>query len=96
MVKRIGTIRRKTRHKLKKALNRRGKISLHNYIQNLTMGDRVLLSADSSIHSGMYASRFHGKIGIIKGKKGNCYSVLIRDAKKEKNIIVHPVHLKKV
>jgi large subunit ribosomal protein L21e len=96
MVKRIGTLKRKTRQKLKKKLKRKGKINLYHYVQNLAVGDSVLLSAESSIQKGMYAPRFHGKIGIIKGKRGNCYNVLIRDAKKEKNIIVHPIHLKKV
>ena len=31
----------------------------------------------------------------FKGKKGNCYEVLIKDGGKEKTLIVHPIHLKK-
>jgi len=42
----------------------------------------------------MYFPRFHGLAGIVKGKKGNCYQVTIKDGRKTKELVVHPVHLK--
>lgn len=60
------------------------------------MGERVVLKAEPSIQKGMYNPLFHGKAGIIKAKQGKCYSVLINDKNKQKTIIVHPVHLKKI
>ena len=44
----------------------------------------------------MYPSRFIGKTGIIKEQQGMCYSIAIKEGGKEKLIIVHPVHLKRV
>ncbi len=94
MVKRIGGFRRKTKHKLKKNIRRRGKISLSKYFQTFKIGDKVLLSAEPAVQKGMYFPRYHGRIGIVKGNAGGCYQVNIKDGKKDKTLIVHPVHLK--
>lgn len=96
MVKRIGSFRRKTRYKLSKETRKKGKISLSAYFQAFKTGERVVLKAESSVHNGMYRPRFHGKSGIIKAKTGTCYSVLIDDKNKQKTVIVHPVHLKRI
>ena len=94
MAQRIGRFRRKTRHKLKKNIREKGKISISNYLQKLKPGDRVILKAEPAIQNGMYFPRFHGKAGVITGMQGDCYKVLIKDINKKKTIIVHPVHLK--
>lgn len=96
MVKRIGGLRRKSRHKLRKSLRNRGKISLTKYFQGLKQGDKVRLCAEPAVQKGMYFLRFHGKSGVVEGKKGACYEIKIRDGNKEKTLIVHPVHLKKI
>lgn len=96
MVTRIGGFRRKTREKLRKNLRQRGKISLTNYFQKFEDGEKVCLKAESSIQTGMYFPRFHGKNGIIVGQKGKCYNVQIQDKDKKKVVVVHPVHLKKL
>ena len=96
MVKRIGGFRRKSRHKLKKEYRRRGKISVSRYFQKFKTGEKVLLSAEPAVQKGMYFPRFHGKIGVVQGNAGRCYQVNITDGKKEKTLIVHPVHLKGV
>jgi len=94
MAKRVGGARRKTRHILSKHYKDKGKISLTRYFKEYKTGEKVILKAEPAVQKGMYFPRFHGKVGIVKGKKGNCYEVLIKDGKLEKNIIVHPVHLK--
>jgi len=96
MVKRIGGFRRKTRHKLKKPVRRRGKVPISRYFQDFKKDDKVQLVAEPSIHKGLYFPKYHGKYGTIKGKKGRCYEVKIKAVKKEKIIIVHPVHLKRI
>jgi len=96
MTKRIGGFRRKSRHKLRKHFRSRGKLSLTRYFQTFAVDDKIQLQADSGVHEGMYFPRFHGRHGIITGKKGRCYHVHIQDGGKAKNLIVHPVHLKKV
>lgn len=96
MTNRKGGFRRKTRHKLKKNHRDRGKISIRNYLQKFKTGDKVILKAEPAIQQGMYFPRFHGKYGVIEGSQGTCYKIKIVDGQKEKIVIVHPIHLKKV
>ena len=95
MAQRIGSFRRKSRGKLTKNFNARGKISLTRYFQKFGMGDKVVLKAEPAVHKGMYFPRFHGKAGVIVGTQGRCYQVEIKDINKSKTLIVHPVHLKR-
>ena len=96
MAKRIGSARRKTRHKFSKSVRQKGKISIRRYMQILKSGDKVSLTVEPSVHKGMYHRRFVSKIATVKAKKGRCYEVLIKDGNKTKTLIVHPVHLIKV
>ena len=96
MVKRIGSNRRKSSGLLTKSGRQKGKTSLSRYFAQFSDGDKVVLKADAGyVDKGLYFLRFHGKIGLIKGKKGNCYNVIIRDGNKMKTLVVHPVHLRK-
>ena len=95
MVTRIGTARRKTRQKMTKNPQKRGKFSLRNYLQEFKIGDQVILKLEPAVQKGMYFPRFHGLQGTIAAKKGRCYEVGIKDIKKEKIVIVHPIHLKR-
>lgn len=96
MVKRIGTSRRGSRYKFRKNYREKGKISIRRFLQEFEINERVALVAEPSYQKGLYHSRFHGKIGKIVGKQGRCYKVALRDGSKEKVLIVHPVHLKRV
>lgn len=96
MVKRTGGSRRKTRHKLKKNVRTRGKISLTSFFQKFNSGDKVVLKAEPAYQKGMYFPRFHGKTAVISKQIGTCYEVLLNDQGKDKTLIVHPVHLKKL
>ncbi len=73
MVKRIGTSRRKTRNKLSKSIRTKGKISILRYLQMFKDGDRVQLKAEPGVQKGMYWPDYHGKSGVVVGKKGRCY-----------------------
>lgn len=95
MSKRIGGFRRKTRNKLKKSLRDKGKISINKYFQQFKIGEKVVLKAEPAIQKGMYFPRFHSKTGLVKGKKGSCYEIIIKDGGKAKMLIVHPIHLQK-
>ena len=96
MAKRKGKFRRKSRSKLKKNIRKKGKISIKKYFQKFKDGEKVYLKAEPAIQKGMFYPKYIGKSGIIKGKKGNCYQVLVKDKNKQKILIVHPIHLKKV
>ncbi|MBT4540267.1 50S ribosomal protein L21e [Candidatus Woesearchaeota archaeon] len=93
MTKRIGGGRRKTRAKFRKNIRQKGKMSLTKYFQKFEEGDRIKLIAESAIQKGIYHRRFHGKSGIVTGKRGHCYKIDIKDGNKPKEVIVHPVHL---
>lgn len=94
MVTRIGGQRRKTRRLMTKPRRERGKLSLRRYFQQFEPGQKVALKAEPSIQKGTYFRRFHGKVGVIKEKLGTCYAVIVKDGAKEKQLIIHPVHLK--
>ncbi|MCX6709588.1 MAG: 50S ribosomal protein L21e [Candidatus Woesearchaeota archaeon] len=94
MAKRIGGIRRKTRHKLARTAKERGKINLSSYFQKFSVGDVVLLKPNPAIQTGLFPFNFVGRHGVICGEQGKCYQVMVRDGGKEKVFIVHPVHMR--
>jgi large subunit ribosomal protein L21e len=96
MGRRKGTYRRKSRGKLAKTVRKKGKLSLSTYFQEFKPGDRVQLLCESSVHKGTYCLRFYGRIGVVMAKNGTCYNIKISDHNKEKTLIVHPVHLKRI
>ncbi len=96
MVKRAGSFRRKTRHKLSKKKSLRGVIKIKDYLQRFDVGDMVYLKAEPSIQKGMYFPRFHSNVGKIIKKQGRCYKIEIKDGSKIKTLIVHPVHLRRI
>jgi large subunit ribosomal protein L21e len=93
-MKRIGSFRRKTRSKLRKNVKDSGRINIGDYLREYKEGDIVVLKAEPAVQKGIYFPRFHGRHGVIIGKKGKCYEVKIKDINKEKMVIVHPVHLR--
>ena len=92
MAKRIGGMRRKTRHKLKK----KARVSLSRNFQDFKIGERVALSMNPSVHKAAYFPRFHGKIGMVKGRKGKNFEIMIKDKGKNKTMVINPTHLKRV
>ena len=96
MVKRIGSLKRKSRHKLTKEGRNKGKISLSSYFKKLEIGSKVALKMEPAVQRGVFAPRFFGKIGTVKAKRGSCYQIAIKDGNKQKVIDVHPVHLKAI
>jgi large subunit ribosomal protein L21e len=95
MVTRIGTKQRKTRHKFTKHYRQRGKVPLSQYFQELKDGDKVNLVINPTVQKGRFFPRFHGFTGTVAGKRGFCYQVKIKDGNKEKQVCVHPIHLKR-
>jgi large subunit ribosomal protein L21e len=96
MGKRKGGYRRRTRNLMRKNARAKGKVRLSSYFASYKTGDKVALFAEPAVQDGIYNLRFHGKVGTVVGKQGECYNVEIRDGGKQKTVIVHPVHLKKV
>ncbi len=86
---------RKSRYKLTKHVRERGKIKIRKWLQTFNPGDYVHIVIDPSVQEGMPHPKFHGRTGIVVGRRGFCYEVKVRDGNKEKLLIIHPVHLKK-
>ncbi len=81
---------------MRKDARAKGKIRLASYFAKYKPGDKVALFAEPAVQEGIYHLRFHGKVGTVTGTQGRCYTVAILDGGKEKTLLVHPVHLKKV
>lgn len=96
MVVRKGGPRARTRRLFRKHPRQKGKISLTRFFMPFEVGEKAVLKAEPAVQGSLYHSRFHGKVALITGKRGRCYELKIRDGRKEKLLIVHPVHLKKL
>ncbi|NOZ80971.1 MAG: 50S ribosomal protein L21e [DPANN group archaeon] len=96
MATRTGGLRRKTRHLMKKHYRAKGKISIRDSLQEFQKGDKVTLAAEPAVQKGLYHRRFHGHVGVIGARKGDCYEIRLHDGNAQKNVIVHPVHLKRI
>ena len=92
---RKGGTGRKKRALFRKNIKAKGKFSFRNYLASFKEGDKVFLTVESSVREGIFNPRFIGKQGTVIGSQGSCYIVLVKDIKKEKQVIVHPVHLRR-
>jgi large subunit ribosomal protein L21e len=86
--------RKKTRYKFKKALRARGIAPVTKVIQNFDEGQRVHIVIDPSVQTGMPHRRFHGKTGMVVGKRGRAWLLQVKDGNAVKTIIARPQHLK--
>jgi large subunit ribosomal protein L21e len=82
-----------TRALLKRNPRERGKTTLSKVLQSYNEGDKVLVKIDSSMHKGMPHRRFHGRIGVIRAKRGRSYVIHVTQGDATKEIIVRPEHL---
>lgn len=96
MSKRMGGSRAGTRRIFCKEPRTRGKISITKFFMPFKIGDTAIMNAEPAIQWNLYHQRFHGKSGVVTGKRGDCYELKVKDGGKMKMLIVHPVHLKKV
>ena len=95
MVRRLDGARKGSRYKMQKSQRKKGKISITQYFKEFKEGEKAVLKAEPAYQKGMYPLKFHGKSGVVRQKRGSCYEVGVNDGK-EKTILVHPVHMKKV
>ena len=89
--------RHRTRKLLRKSVRERGAVpSLSLLMIEYKPGDRVHIVINPSVHSGMPHRRYHGKTGVVIGKRGSCYIVKVMLGDKEKTLFVAPEHLRPV
>ena len=73
----------------------KGKIKLSNYFQKFKSGERVAVVKELAVQP-RFPAKLQGRSGVVKGKRGSSYLVKIKDLNKEKDYIIHPVHLKRL
>ena len=78
-----------------KSQREHGKLKLSNYFQDFKDGDRVAVNRELLVQP-KFPSKLQGRSGRIVGKRGTYYIVNMKDLKKEKIYIIHPVHLRKL
>ena len=94
MVRKSRGYRSSTRHLFKKKPRQRGKIGLSRVLQSYKIGDRVVIMVEPSLHKAMPHRRFHGRIGIVKQRRGRSYIITVASGSIEKQVITRPEHLK--
>ena len=94
MVKRTGSLIRKGRSRYTKGTREKGKISLSSYFQSFKIDSKVCLKVNSALQKGTFQAKFQGRTGIVKAKTGSCYTIALKDGKKEKLLQIHPIHLR--
>ncbi len=89
--------RHRTRKLLKKHIRERGSVPpLSLLLYDYKPGDYVYIKINPSVMKGMPHRRYHGKVGIVAGKRGRAYIVKVRVGGKEKTLFVRPEHLRPV
>ncbi|MEM1627835.1 MAG: 50S ribosomal protein L21e [Desulfurococcaceae archaeon] len=97
MVKAPKGYRHRTRKLLKKNIREKGAVPPLSLVMiSYKEGDKVHIQINPSINSGMPHRRYHGKTGIIVGKRGKCYIVKVHLGNKEKLLFIRPEHLRPV
>lgn len=71
------------------------KLTVPALISGYSIGDRVSIDPQSK-YEGMPHPRYRGRTGIITAMRGKSYIVEIKDGNATKNLIIPPVHLRKV
>ena len=94
MVKRSHGYRVGSRKMMTKKARERGLPSLGKLLRIYEEGERVDIIIDPSIHGGQPHRRYHGRVGIIRGRRGKSYEVETTLGKKDKLLIIRPEHLR--
>lgn len=95
MVKAPKGYRRRTRKVFRKSIREKGAVPpLSLLMIEYKPGDKVNIVVNPAIHHGMPHRRYHGKTGVVVGKRGKAYIVKIRLGNKEKTLFVRPEHLR--
>ncbi len=79
----------------KKHLREKGKVKFSKYFQELKAGDKVAIIRELSVKSE-FPTRFQGRTGTVESKRGSVYVIKMNDHNREKTLLIHPIHLKKI
>ncbi|MGC8556986.1 MAG: 50S ribosomal protein L21e [Fervidicoccus sp.] len=95
MVKAPKGYRHRTRKLFKKDIRERGGVpSLSLLMIKYNVGDKVMIYINPSIHKGMPHRRFHGRTGVIVGRRGRAYIVELYEGSVKRALFVRPEHIR--
>ncbi|MEJ2250122.1 MAG: 50S ribosomal protein L21e [Candidatus Lokiarchaeota archaeon] len=87
--------RNNTRKIYRKKVRTRGLGSVEKYLIEYDIDDTVDVIGDPSKHKrGLPHRRYHGRTGIITGKRGRCFEVQLKLGNSKKTIILGREHLR--
>jgi len=69
-------------------------LKVTSILRDYEVNERVVVDINPSIHKGMPHRRYHGKVGVVVGRRGRAYILKMMDGSVEKTLIVRPEHLK--
>jgi len=78
-----------------KRIRTKGKLGLSKVFREFNERDKVALIYQPG-QKAHFPLRFHGKTGVIKGKRGNAFVVSVQDGGQNKEFIIKKIHLKKL
>lgn len=96
MARRSKGLRSKSRGKLTKRVRARGLSPISRVIQDLPAGTKVSIIIDPGVVKGQPHPRYHGRVGVVKERRGRAYVIEIRDGGSTKRIISRPEHIRVV
>jgi len=92
MVKSSKGFRTGTRRRMKKGFKQ--KFKSNTFLQEFKPGNKVVIKIDSSSPKSSPHPRMKGRIGEVKGKRGQAYVVRFKVGNVTKEVITKPEHLK--
>jgi len=78
-----------------KKIRTKGKIKFSEYFKKLKEGDKIGIVPERGVKAN-FPKKLRGITGTVEGFRGNYVLIKLKDKNKEKNYIIHPVHLKKI
>ncbi|MFA4960703.1 MAG: 50S ribosomal protein L21e [Candidatus Pacearchaeota archaeon] len=76
-----------------KQIREKGKIKLSSYFKKINEGDSVAINIDKGVNFQL-PKRIQGRSGKVVGERGKCKIIEIKDGRKNKIYVLHPVHLR--
>jgi large subunit ribosomal protein L21e len=93
LVRRSKGYRSRTRTLFRKKTRERGKVGLSRLLKTYNPGDKVTIMIDSSVHKGMPHRRYHGRVGIVKARRGRSYIIEVAEGRQTRTLIARPEHI---
>ena len=86
------------RHSTRKSLAQKPayRPPITKFLQEFSLGQKVVIAPEPSSQKGMPFPRFKGKIATVVDKRGSSYILEVFNGNKLKKIISRPEHLKKI